>query len=117
MTIDYAKAYSNERMVRAQMKRCQREAVLAYKATRSVSAQPIRTTIGERFINIGSISPTLARKCQQSETSVASDTRSALARPPITAAGSGGHCNVSLRPLLWSGNTPPVGWLAGSPIS
>ena len=53
MTIDYAKAYSNERMVHANMKRRQREAVLAYKATRSGTAHPIRTTIGERFINIG----------------------------------------------------------------
>lgn len=53
MTIDYAKAYSNERMVHAQMKRRRREAVLAYKATRSVSGHPIRTTIGEQLINIG----------------------------------------------------------------
>ena len=53
MTIDYAKAYSNERMVHAHMKRRQREAVLAYKATRSVSAHPIRTTIGEQLMNIG----------------------------------------------------------------
>ena len=53
MTIDYAKAYSNERMVHAHMKRQQREAVRAYKTTRSGTAHPIRTTIGERFINIG----------------------------------------------------------------
>ena len=53
MTIDYAKAYSNERMVHAHMKRRQREAVIAYKAARSFSAHPIRTTIGERLMNIG----------------------------------------------------------------
>ena len=53
MTIDYAKAYSNERMVHAHMKRCQREAVLANKATRSVAAHPIRTAIGKQLLSIG----------------------------------------------------------------
>ena len=53
MTIDYAKAYSNERMVHAHMKRRQREAVLAYKATRSVAAHPIRSAIGEQLMSIG----------------------------------------------------------------
>lgn len=53
MTIDYAKAYSNERITYAQMKRRQREAVLAYKATRSAAGRPIRTAIGEQLINIG----------------------------------------------------------------
>ncbi len=49
MTIDYAKAYSNERIAYAQMKRRQREAVLAYKATRSAAGRPIRTAIGEQL--------------------------------------------------------------------
>jgi hypothetical protein len=53
MTIDYAKAYSNERIAYAQMKRRQREAVLAYRATRSAAGRPIRTAIGEQLINIG----------------------------------------------------------------
>ena len=52
MTIDYAKAYSNEAIAYATMKRRQREAVLAYKATRSARG-PIRTAIGEQLINIG----------------------------------------------------------------
>ncbi len=49
MTIDYAKAYSKERIAYAQMKRRQREAVLAYKATRSAAGRPIRTAIGEQL--------------------------------------------------------------------
>lgn len=53
MTIDYAKAYNNERMMHASLKRRQKEAVLAYKATRNVSAHPIRTTIGKQLMNIG----------------------------------------------------------------
>lgn len=53
MTIDYARAYSNERMVHAHMKRRQREAVLAYKATRGAAAHPIRSAIGEQLVNFG----------------------------------------------------------------
>jgi len=53
MTIDYANAYSNERLEHAHMKRRQRKADIAHKATRSVSAHPVRTTIGEQLINIG----------------------------------------------------------------
>ena len=53
MTMDYAKAYSNEAIAYASMKRRQREAVLAYRATRSAAGRPIRTAIGEQLINIG----------------------------------------------------------------
>ena len=53
MTIDYAKAYSNEIIAHASMKRRQREALLTYKATRSLARRPIRTAIGDQLINIG----------------------------------------------------------------
>jgi hypothetical protein len=53
MTIDYAKAYSNEAIAYACMKRRQREAVLAHKATKSAAGRPIRTAIGEQLVNIG----------------------------------------------------------------
>jgi hypothetical protein len=53
MTMDYAKAYSNEAIAYACMKRRQREAVLGYKATKNAAGRPIRTAIGEQLINIG----------------------------------------------------------------
>ena len=53
MTIEYAKAYSKERITHAQRQRLQREAVLGYKTTRDPSVRPIRTAVGNRLINIG----------------------------------------------------------------
>ena len=54
MTTDYVKAYRNERMAHAHMKRQQREAVRVNRANRIVSADhPIRTTAGNRLIKIG----------------------------------------------------------------
>ena len=54
MTTDYAKAYMNERLAHADMKRQLREAGLTYRASRIASADhPIRTAIGNLLINIG----------------------------------------------------------------
>ncbi len=54
MTADCVKAYRNERMAHAHMKRQQREAVRVNRASRIVSADhPIRTTAGNRLIKIG----------------------------------------------------------------
>ncbi len=54
MTLEFAKAYGNERMAHAQMKRQQREAVLAHRTQRVVSGDhPIRVAIGNGLINIG----------------------------------------------------------------
>lgn len=53
MTIDYAKAYSAERIAYAQMKQRQREGLLAYKAARSDAGRSTRTAIGELLITIG----------------------------------------------------------------
>jgi hypothetical protein len=53
MTIEYANAYSNERLAHARMKRHQRDAALAYKPMRNVAQRPIRYAIGSQLINIG----------------------------------------------------------------
>ncbi len=53
MTIEYANAYSNERIAHAHAKRLQREAMLMHKASRDSWVRPIRTAVGTRLINIG----------------------------------------------------------------
>ncbi len=54
MTTEYVKAYRNERMAHAHMKRQQREAVLVNRANEIASAdQSIRTAAGNRLIKIG----------------------------------------------------------------
>ncbi len=54
MSTDYVKAYRNERMIHAHLKRQQREAVLANRAKRIAYAdQPIRSVVGYQLINIG----------------------------------------------------------------
>ncbi len=54
MTTEYVKAYRNERMAHAHMKRQQRKAVLVNRANKIASAdQSIRTGAGNRLIKIG----------------------------------------------------------------
>ena len=53
MTIEYANAYSNERLAHARTKRHQRDAKLVYKSMRNVAQRRIRYAIGKQLINIG----------------------------------------------------------------
>ncbi len=53
MNIDYAKAYGNERMAHAQIRRRQREAVLADRTARNVSRRRIRGAVGNVLILLG----------------------------------------------------------------
>ena len=54
MTTEYVKAYRNERMAHAHMKRQQRKAVLVNRANKIASAdQSIRTGAANRLIKIG----------------------------------------------------------------
>lgn len=52
MTIEYAKAYSNERITHAETKRLQREAMM-HEVAGDWLGGPIRTAVGTRLINMG----------------------------------------------------------------
>ena len=53
MTIEYAKAYSNERIAHAQTRRRQRESVLGHRPTRNSTIHRVRAAVGNQLISIG----------------------------------------------------------------
>jgi len=53
MSIEYARAYSNERLAHAEAKRYRRHAALAGRAFGQATRQPIRMAIGGLLISIG----------------------------------------------------------------
>ncbi len=54
MTTEYAKAYRDERMAHADMKRRQRKAVSAFRAAKIASGDhSIRAAIGKRLVTLG----------------------------------------------------------------
>lgn len=54
MNVEYAKAYTKERMGRAEAKRQQRAAVMAYREARKTKPGPsLRNIVGGHFISLG----------------------------------------------------------------
>ena len=53
MTLEYAKAYSNERLAHAQLKRQQRQAARSTGRFPESRSHQIRSAVGERLITAG----------------------------------------------------------------